>query len=108
MRARRRARLSGLAVFVTAAGLPILLWHRSIGAIASDFRLEVGYLLTGWTGYGLILAGLAMMLPVLVSIGGTPGSRFYPRARGAYAAWGVSLYLLGTALASQVATVVGG
>jgi hypothetical protein len=107
IRARRRARLAGLAVLLAAGGIPALLWHRAIGVIASDFRLDPGYLLTGWLGYGLILLGLAMMVPVVASIGATPGSRFYPRARAAYAGWGVSLYLLGAALASQVATVVG-
>jgi hypothetical protein len=87
--------------------VPVVLWHRAIGVIASDFRLDAEYLLTGWLGYGLIFLGLVMMVPVLVSIGRTPGSRFYPRARAAYAGWGVSLYQLGSALASQVATVVG-
>ncbi len=63
--------------------------------------------MTGWTGYGLILAGLAFMLPVVVSIGRHPGSRLYPRGRKAYAAWGICLYLLGVILASQVAAVTG-
>jgi hypothetical protein len=40
---------------------------------------------------------------VVVSAGRDPESRFYPRARGAYLGWGVTLYLLGLALASQVA-----
>ena len=34
---------------------------------------------------------------------GDPEGRFYPRARNAYLAWGLSLYLLGFLLATQVA-----
>lgn len=101
---RRNARLVGLLGFALAAALPPVLWHRAIAAVASDFRLEPQYL-SGWTGYVLIALGLVFMLPVLVSIGRTPDSRLYPRGRNAYAGWGVSLYLLGCAIASQVAAV---
>ena len=101
----RNAQLVGLAGFMAAATLPPLLWHRAIDAIASDFRLEADYLVTGWTGYGLIAAGLLFLVPVVLSIGRTPESRLYPRSRNAYAAWGITLYLLGIALASQVAAV---
>jgi hypothetical protein len=41
----------------------------------------------------------------VLSIGRHPESRLYPRSRNAYAGWGVVLYLLGIALASQVAAV---
>ena len=102
---RRQARLVGVSGFLLAALWPPLVWHESIGAIASDFRLETEYLLGGWTGYGLIVAGLLFSLPVVVSIGRTPASRLYPRSRNAYAAWAITLYLLGIALASQVAAV---
>jgi hypothetical protein len=101
---RKQARLVGVSGFAAAALLPVVLWYQSIDAIATDFRWETGYL-TGWTGYGLILAGLLFGLPVVLSIGRTPASRLYPRSRNAYAAWGITLYLLGIALASQVAAV---
>ena len=104
-RRRRNAQLVGLAGFMIAAALPPVLWYRAIEAIASDFRLEMEYLVTGWTGYGLIAAGLLFLIPVVASIGRTPESRLYPRSRNAYAGWGVVLYLLGIALASQVAAV---
>ena len=42
--------------------------------------------------------GLLLMLPVVVA---------RPRFRNVYMGWGVSLYLLGVALASQVAAAVG-
>ena len=106
--ARRQARLVGLGGFAVAAVMPGVLWHRAIGIIASDFRLEAEYLVTGWTGYGLIALGLVFFVPVVLSIGRTPESRLYPRSRNAYAGWGISLYLMGIPLASQVAAVTRG
>jgi hypothetical protein len=97
--------MSGLAALAAVAALPVLLWHRVIELVASDFRLDPGYLLTGWTGYGLIGLGLLLMLPVAASRGLRPEARLYPRSRNAYLGWGVSLYLLGALLASQVAAV---
>ena len=102
---RRQARLVGLVGFFGALALPVILWHRAIGIIASDFRIESGYLVTGWTGYSLIALGLAFFVPVVVSIGRSPASRLYPRSRNAYAAWGIVLYVLGLVLSSQVAAV---
>jgi hypothetical protein len=102
---RRQARLVGLGGSLGAIALPVALWHRAFSIIASDFRLETEYLVTGWTGYSLIGAGLVFMVPVVLSIGRRPDARFYPRSRNAYAAWGICLYLLGLILASQVAAV---
>jgi hypothetical protein len=53
----------------------------------------------------LIAAGLAFFVPVAWSAGRDPGSRWYPRARNAYAGWGITLYLLGCGLATQVAQI---
>jgi hypothetical protein len=103
----RSALLVGYSGFLLAAALPLVLWHRVIAAVASDFRLELAYLVTGWTAWGLIALGLLFFVPVVVSIGRRPQSRLYPRSRNAYAGWGVSLYTLGLALASQVAAVAG-
>jgi len=91
-----------------AAALPYALWHRAIAMIAEDFRVDFNYLLTGWLGYGLILLGLAVLIPVLLSIGRHPESRLYPRSRNALLGWGVSLYLLGMAVAVQVAAIADG
>ena len=101
---RRTARIVGLVGFLRAAALPPLLWHRAIAAVAHDFRMDLPYL-TGWLAYALIAAGLLFFIPVLISIGRRPDSRFYPRARNAWAGWGVSCYLLGIALATQVAQI---
>jgi hypothetical protein len=99
------ARLVGLASFAAAVALPVVLWHRAIELVATEFRLELGYLVTGWTGWALIGLGLLFLVPVVATIGRSPGARFYPRSRNAYLGWGVSLYLMGVALASQVAAV---
>lgn len=104
---QRTARLVGLAGFLAAAALPPILWHRAISAVARDFRMDLPYL-TGWLAYALIALGLLFFVPVLVSIGRRPDSRLYPRSRNAYAAWGVSCYLLGLALAAQVAQIAVG
>ena len=96
----------GLAGFAFAASLPIVLWHRAIAIVATDFRLEFDYLVTGWLGYVLIAGGLLLVLPVAWSAGRNPASRFYPRTRNACMGWGVSLYLMGFIVAAQVATVV--
>jgi hypothetical protein len=107
-RARRTARFVGFCGFVAAAALPVLLWHRAIAAIAGGFHVEARYLVTGWLGYGMIALGLICLVPVLLSIGRSPDSRLYPHSRNALAGWGVSLYLLGTVLAVQVAAIANG
>jgi hypothetical protein len=76
--------------------------------IADEFSFDLEYLVTGWTAYALIALGLLFFLPVVISIGRRPDSRLYPRSRGAYVGWGVSLYTLGILLATQVATIAGG
>jgi hypothetical protein len=106
-RARRNARLVGLAGFLAAAALPIVLWHDAIGLMASGFRFDAP-ILAGWLGYGLIAAALAFFVPVLVSIGRKPNDRLYPRSRNALMGWGISCYVLGMALAVQVGTIARG
>ena len=103
----RVAAVSAWVGFLAAVALPIAAWHREIGSVASRFRLEAGYLITGWSGYGLMLAGLVLMLPAAVSAGSSPDSRIRLLHRGAYLSWGIVLYLLGLALASQVAALTG-
>jgi hypothetical protein len=102
----RGSQLVGLVGFAFAAALPWLLWRDAIAAVASDFRMEADYLLTGWLGYGLIALGLLCLLPVAWSAGRNPGSRLYPRMRNAYMGWGMSLYLMGFAVAAQVASAL--
>ena len=90
---------------VTAIAVPAILWHGVVVGIASQFRLDLHYLLTEWSPWLLMVAGLAFALPVVWSAGRDPESRWYPRSRNAYAGWGVTLYLLGAVLAIQVAQI---
>jgi hypothetical protein len=106
--ARRQAKAVGLVGFAAAVALPVILWRDAISALAAGFRLSPGYLLTAWTPFGLIALGLALFVPVVYSIGLSSHDRAYPRNRNAYAAWAITLYLLGIALATQVATIAHG
>jgi hypothetical protein len=103
---RRERQLVGLFGFLCAAALPVVLWHRAIAIVATDFRIEFDYLLTGWLGYGLIAGGLLLLLPVAWSAGRNPAGRFYPRSRNAWMGWGVSLYLMGFVVAAQVSAAL--
>lgn len=105
---RRQARIVGWSGYLAALLFPLLVWHEPIGLVATDFRLDLQYLITGWTGYGMIMAGLLFLLPVAVSVGRRPDDRLYPRSRNAYIGWGITLYLLGCAIATQVAQIANG
>jgi hypothetical protein len=103
--ARRRARWTGAVGFLIAAALPILLWHRTIAAIASQFDLEVRYLITGWAPWTLMASGLLCLAVAGIVDWRTRDRRFYRPGSGALVGWGLSLYLLGFALATQVAQI---
>jgi hypothetical protein len=104
---RRRARRVGALGFALALGLPVVLFHRVVGAVSLRNPLDPRYLV-GWAPWALIAVGLLFFVPVVISAGRDPSWRLYPRARNAYAAWGITLYLLGFALATQVASMVSG
>jgi hypothetical protein len=101
---RRQARWLGAGGFVVAAAMPVVLFHDVVAILAEQPRLEVQYL-SGWAPWVLLAAGLAFLLPVAWSAGMNPEHRLFPRARVAYAGWGVTLYLLGFLLAWQVAEI---
>ena len=88
-----------------AAGLPVVLFSGSVSDLLAEPRWNQFVYLTGWTPWVLLASGLLFMVPVVVSKGLSPESRFFPRARAAYAGWGVTLYLLGFLLAWQVARI---
>jgi hypothetical protein len=98
------ARRIGAIGFLLAAALPVLLFRRVVADVWAGFEFDLHHLL-GWAPWFFIAAGLAFLVPVAWSAGGDPESRWYPRARNAYAGWGVTLYLLGFLLAFQVAAL---
>jgi hypothetical protein len=102
---RRRTRRGALAVFLLAAALPAVLWHRTVGAIAADFRMDADYLVTGWSPWVLMVLGLLCFVPVALHEWRDPDRRFPVRGTGAWSGWGVTLYLLGFLLATQVSQI---
>jgi hypothetical protein len=92
---------------LVAVLLPIVLWWQVIVDIASVYSFSLNYFI-GWAPWALMVAGIAFFIPVAWSEGRDPEGRFYPRARNAYLGWGVTLYLLGFGLATQVAQIAGG
>jgi hypothetical protein len=105
---RRAARRVGALGFVTAVALPLILWHRVIADIAGEFRLDARYLVTGWTPWVLMVLGLCCFIPVVLEDWRGPDRRFYSAGTGAWFGWGITLYLLGFALATQVAQIADG
>jgi hypothetical protein len=103
VRQRRRARVLGALGFAAAVALPVVFFRRVVVLLAAQPDWHELHYLTGWLPWVLIGGGLLFLLPVAWSAGRDPESRFFPRARAAYAGWGITLYLLGVALGSQVA-----
>ena len=107
-RARRRARRVGASGFLLAAVLPIVLWHGVVADIAGEFRLDASYLVAGWAPWVLMTIGLGCFVPVALGEWRVSDGRFYEPGTGAWFGWGVTLYLLGFALATQVAQIANG
>jgi hypothetical protein len=103
--ARRRARAAGAVVFLLAAALPIALWHGTVRAIAADFRMDLDYLVTGWSPWVLMALGLLCFVPVAAREWRDPDRRFPARGTGAWSGWGVTLYVCGFLLATQVSQI---
>lgn len=108
LQSRRRARRVGAVGFLAAALLPVALWHRTVTAIAGEFRLEVDYLVTGWSPWVLMALGLLCFLWAAVQDFRSRDRRFYAAGGGAWFGWGITLYLLGFGLATQVAQIADG
>jgi hypothetical protein len=103
--ARRRARWTGATGFVAMLALPVLLWHRVIAAIAAEFRPDPRYLVAGWAPWSLMAGGLICLLISAVVDHRERAHRFYGTGSRAWVGWGLSLYILGFALATQVAQI---
>ncbi len=102
---RRRSQLVGLVGVVLAALLPVYLWHDVVADIS---RIE-GWSWTtaaGWSPWVLMALGLLCGIPIgLEHL--RRERRFHRPGVGAWVGWGVSLYLLGFGLATQVAQIHG-
>jgi hypothetical protein len=105
---RRRARRVGAVGFALASALPFVLWHRVMADIASEARVDLRYVLMECSPWVLMGLGLACFAYVWVLDRRDRDRRFYGQPTRAWFAWGVTLYLLGFGLATQVAQMAGG
>jgi hypothetical protein len=96
---------AGAILFLLAVALPTALWHHTVRTIAADFRLDIDYLVTGWSPWILMALGLLCFVPVAFREWRDPDRRFPRRGSGAWSGWGVSLYLFGFLLATQVGQI---
>jgi hypothetical protein len=102
--ARRRAERVGAVGVLAAAALPVILWHDVIADIARvTAQQQAAVMLVGWAPWLLMALGLLCAVPVAVERRRSRGDRFHRAGMGAWQGWGVTLYLLGFALATQVA-----
>jgi CHASE2 domain-containing sensor protein len=105
--AHRRARRTGAVGFLAALLLPIVLWHRVVANLIAAFRLDARYLIGGWSPWVLMAFGLGCVATAGIIDWRQRDRRFYAPGGAAWAAWGISLYLLGFGLATQVAQIAG-
>jgi hypothetical protein len=105
---RRRSRRVGAAGFVVACALPFVLWHTVMADIASQARVDLRYLLMECSPWLLMGLGIACFAYVFVLDRRDRDRRFYGEPTRAWFAWGITLYLLGFGLATQVAQMAGG
>jgi len=105
-RARRRARIAGVVGVLVAAVMPVALWHEVLAMAVAEFRPSLRYLMTGLLPWVLMAAGLACAVPVVWHDLRDRHRRFHSNGTAAWAGWGITLYLLGFALATQVAQLV--
>lgn len=107
MRARKRAERVGLVGVLLAAALPVVLWHGVVADIARANDQRLSFQILGWAPWALMALGILCVIPILVERRRARGGRFYTAGTGAWQGWGVTLYLLGFALATQVAQIHG-
>ena len=105
-RSRLKAQIVGAFGVVGAAILPIVLWHDVIAMIMGEYEPTLRYFVTAALPWVLMALGLLCAIPLAVSELRDRERRFHRSGGRAWAGWGVTLYLLGFALASQVAQIV--
>jgi hypothetical protein len=93
---------------VSAVALPILLWRDVMVDIArASATQDTSFVVVGWAPWVLMTLGILCVVPILVERFRSRGGRFYSAGTGAWQGWGVTLYLLGFGLATQVAQIHG-
>jgi hypothetical protein len=107
-RARRRSERFGAVGVLGAVALPIVLWHDVVADIAvATADQRVSFIIAGWVPWVLMGLGVMCAVPVAVERRRSRSGRFYTTGSGAWQGWGVTLYLLGFGLATQVAQIHG-
>ena len=104
---RRRSQAVGAAGVVLAALLPVYLWHDVVADIAAASTAFDTALVVGFAPWTLMALGILCSIPIVVEHFRSRGGRFYRPGTGAWVGWGVSLYIMGFALATQVAQIHG-
>ena len=87
--------------------VPVAVWYHVLADVLTSFTWSFNYFVTELSPWLLMLAAVAFLVPVALSVGRRPRDRLYPRGRRAYIAWGTSLYLLGCILAVELAEIWG-
>ena len=105
-RSRLKAQVVGAFGVLIAAALPVVLWHDVIAMIVGEYEPTFRYFVTAAMPWLLMVLGLLCAIPLAVSELRDRERRFHRQSGRAWAGWGVTLYLLGFALASQVAQIV--
>ena len=106
--ARQRARRVGAVGFAIACGLPFALWHNVMADILAEARIDFRYVVMELAPWLLMALGLVCFAYVMVLDRRDRDRRFYGTPTRAWFAWGVTLYLLGFGLATQVSQMAGG
>lgn len=101
---RRRSQQVGAVGVLVAAALPVVLWHDVVADIAAVSRFD-STLVAGWAPWVLMALGLLCVVPVVLEHLRNRDRRFHRPGSGAWVGWGVTLYLLGFGLATQVAQI---
>jgi hypothetical protein len=93
---------------LVAVVLPIILWRGVVADIAvATADQEVSFMIVGWAPWVLMALGVLCAVPVAVERRRSRSGRFHAAGSGAWQGWGLTLYLLGFALATQVAQIHG-
>jgi len=103
-------RLGAAATVALVAAAPFLIFRSTFeDALASGFRWELVYLISGWGPFVLMTVGTLWFVVVVVSMDRTGYSRLYirPVTRHACLAWGLVTYMLGFMLAIQTSQIAG-